>query len=487
MPPRSSTPAARRGTGSLRSIGTAVACLLVVAGGGGIMALAFRSQQGISDPASGPSTVARAVPVSDRLRVTLDYRPGPGAAATLVRFPRNGHALVRRGDGGLALDAAGRSPLRLGAKPPAQAVRVTLDLGSARVTARAGAQTISISHALRRERKIVLDPATARTGNVRVSTGAPSPRPADTARFFAPGSVWRAPVARDAPLDPDGPALVKTLDDTVASNLSSGRGPWIATTESSTPLYRVRADQPTVRVQLHTGPWGAGLQRALNAVPIPPNARPANGPDRHMAIWQPATDRFFELFHARKLADGWHADYGGAIERVSQSPGYYTKDSWPGLSNTQWGASASSLPVSAGLILVHELRAGRIDHALNLAIPTAKAHAFTLPAQRTDGIDTAPDAIPEGAHFRLDPSLDLSKLDLPPATRTIAEAAQRYGLIVTDQTGWAVGLFAEDPTTTGSDPYTGPNGLFDGRTPKELLAKFPWRHLQLLRMEMRRG
>jgi hypothetical protein len=110
-----------------------------------------------------------------------------------------------------------------------------------------------------------------------------------------------------------------------------------------------------------------------------------------------------------------------------------------------------------------------------------------LPAQRTDGTNTAPDAIPEGAHFRIDPALDLSKLDLPPATRAIAEAAQRYGMIVTDQTGWAVGLFAEDPTSTGSDPYSGPNGLFDGRSPKDLLAKFPWRHLQLLRMDVRNG
>lgn len=487
MPPtRSSTPAARRGTGSLRSIGTVAACLLVVAAGAGVMVVAIRALGHNDTSSPGQEAVARRVPPADRLRVSLDYEPATGTAATLVRFPRNGLALVRRADGGLALDAKGRAPLRLGTKPAAagQPLRVILDLGSAQLTARAGATTVSMSRPLRRESRIVLDPATARTGNVRVATRAPEPA---VEGFFAPRSVWRAPVAPDAPLDPTSPALVKSLTDTVASNLASGKGPWIATTESSTPLYRVPANQPTVRVQLHTGPWGDTLQRAFAAVPIPPDAHPASGSDRHIAIWQPATDRFYELFHARKLKDGWHADFGGAIEHVSKSPGYYTKDSWPGLSNTQWGASASSLPVSAGLIRIDELRAGRIDHALNLAIPTARAHAFSLPAQRTDGTNTAPDAIPEGAHFRIDPALDLSKLDLPPATRAIAEAAQRYGMIVTDQTGWAVGLFAEDPTSTGSDPYSGPNGLFDGRSPKDLLAKFPWRHLQLLRMDVRNG
>jgi hypothetical protein len=143
--------------------------------------------------------------------------------------------------------------------------------------------------------------------------------------------------------------------------------------------------------------------------------------------------------------------------------------------------------VAAGLIRIDELRAGRITHALDLAIPAARAHAFSWPAQRTDGVDGSPNAIPEGARFRLDPDLDLSKLDLPPATRAIAAAAQRYGLIVTDQTAWAVGLFAEDPTPTGGDPYGGPNGLFDGRSPKELLARFPWRHLEVVRMQLRRG
>ena len=35
----------------------------------------------------------------------------------------------------------------------------------------------------------------------------------------------------------------------------------------------------------------------------------------------------------------------------------------------------------------------------------------------------------------------------------IAQAAQRYGMIVRDQTGWAIAMFIQDPTPTGTDPF----------------------------------
>ena len=38
----------------------------------------------------------------------------------------------------------------------------------------------------------------------------------------------------------------------------------------------------------------------------------------------------------------------------------------------------------------------------------ARAGVFSWPAQRTDGLLDSPDAIPEGARFRLDPNLDIA-------------------------------------------------------------------------------
>jgi hypothetical protein len=175
------------------------------------------------------------------------------------------------------------------------------------------------------------------------------------------------------------------------------------------------------------------------------------------------------------------------MRNVSSSPGYFTGSSWGALSALDgwgWGATASSLPAVAGTIRIDELRRGRIDHALALVVPAPCKGAFSWPAQRTDGTSTEPDCIPEGAHLRIDPKLDLSKLDLPPVTRTLAEAAQRYGMIVRDRTGVATGFVAEDPGPDGGDPYNGPNGLYGGKRPWKFLPQFPWGSVQLLEMRV---
>jgi hypothetical protein len=172
---------------------------------------------------------------------------------------------------------------------------------------------------------------------------------------------------------------------------------------------------------------------------------------------------------------------------VSTSPGYFTNLSWSGLASWDgwaWGASATSLPLAAGTITIADLQSGHIDHALAIAIPSPCYQRFTWPAQRTDGGSSAPDCLPEGAHLRLDPSLDLTSLRLPRITLMLATAAQRYGIIVRDKTNRETTFVAEDPTPTGSNPYLGPTGLFGGLQPWQFLPKFPWGQLQLVRMHV---
>jgi hypothetical protein len=70
-------------------------------------------------------------------------------------------------------------------------------------------------------------------------------------------------------------------------------------------------------------------------------------------------------------------------------------------------------------------------------------------------------------------------------TRMMAKAAQRYGMIVRDQTGHAISFFAENPADQGSDPYTSPDGFYGGPYPNAVIQAFPWDHLQLLKMDLR--
>jgi hypothetical protein len=83
--------------------------------------------------------------------------------------------------------------------------------------------------------------------------------------------------------------------------------------------------------------------------------------------------------------------------------------------------------------------------------------------------------------MRLDPSVDVGALHLPKFTAMLARAAQRYGLVVRDQTHNGISLFAENPAPHGGQPY---EKYFKGRSPQQLLARFPWDRLQVLEMHL---
>jgi hypothetical protein len=300
-------------------------------------------------------------------------------------------------------------------------------------------------------------PAGAQAGTAPVAPAAP--------QLFAPTSFWNALLPADAPLDPNSGTLVDQLDQIVQNDESLNRGPWINTTKWSTPIYRVPAGQSTVRVQLDK--INPALQAAFDAVPLPSNAIPAAGTDECLVVWQASTDRMWEFWQLHRVLGTWHASWGGEMDSVSTNPGRYANS---------WGATASSLPLIGGVITANELRAGSIDHALVMGLPVTRANWFAWPAARTDGRSLSPDAIPVGTRFRLDPTVDVDALPVPPVTKILAHAAQQYGLVVRGTSG-NTALYAEDPTPTGSDPYP---ALFGGLSPKQIMSAFPWNRLQVL-------
>ena len=298
------------------------------------------------------------------------------------------------------------------------------------------------------------------------SLAAASPSPALAGgRPFAATSVWNKPLPRRAAPAPRSRALVAGLAREVRRETAARTGPWINTTTWSVPVYVVGAAAARVRVQLDT--TKPALQRDLDAVPIPPAARASDDRDQTLVVYQPATDSLWDLYHAHRLSGVWHARWGGKLTGVSSNPGFFP---------APFGASASGLPLLGGLVRIGELEAGRIDHALAMAVPMTAIGRFTWPAQRGDGRSTAADAIPEGTRFRIDPRLNLTKLRLSPVALTMARAAQRYGIIVRDGAN-NVAFYAEDPVTTGSNPYP---RLFGGRYANEVLRGFPWRRLQVV-------
>ncbi len=300
-------------------------------------------------------------------------------------------------------------------------------------------------------------------------------------RFFAAWSFWNKPLPARARLDPQSPALAGALASEVLSEFRDRRGPWINTTAYSVPIYTVGPAQPTVAVRLvHSEE--ATLAAAWRAVPLPANAKPAAGSERLLVVWQPSADRMWEFRGLKHTKRGWTATWGGAIQHVSSNRGAYGPEAWSG-ARPWWGADGSSFAIAGGLITFADLARGRIDHALVMAMPNVREAIYAAPAERTDGTSGSPLSMPEGAHLRLDPTLDLASLHLPPLTLMIARAAQRYGILV-GASAPNVAFYAQDPGPTGADPYAGAAGYFGGKGPNQLLAAFPWQHLQLLKMTL---
>jgi hypothetical protein len=297
-------------------------------------------------------------------------------------------------------------------------------------------------------------------------------------RFFSPTSPWNKPLARGARLDPDSRGLVAELGRQVRA-----RGAWINSNEFSVPIYRVGKGARGTSVHIDTPsdmftgiPDATRLAQALEGIPIPAGARPAAGTDRHLVIWQPSTDTMWELWmaHNPALGDsaafhdnapGWHASWGAKISGVGRSSGVIPRP---------FGATASGLALAGGLVTIADLKAGRIDHALALALPDTAQSRFVPPAVRTDGAYTGPNAIPEGTRFRLPADLDIEGLHLSPVARMLAEAAQSHGMIVRDRAG-NVAFYAEDPTPTGDTTLA---KLLGGKSPAEGLGGFPWDRLE---------
>ncbi|NAZ81530.1 hypothetical protein GTR02_06830 [Kineococcus sp. R8] len=310
--------------------------------------------------------------------------------------------------------------------------------------------------------------------SARDEPGPPAPAPVAADYPFGPRSVWRTDLS-DAPVDPRSAAMVADLERQVADhwggvasfNVDKYTASWW-TAGPDTPRVDVAFDDCQRKGSVPAGLLGEGGQ--FTDVPIPAGAAPSPGTDGQLTIHSPSTDQLWELWRVERTASGWSACWGGRLDRVSASPGWFEDG---------FGASASGLAMSAGTVWVDDVRRGEINHALGLAIlQPADWTRVRWPAQRSDGNDRDADALPEGTRLRLDPAVDVDALELTPLARLVARSAQTYGFVVTDQAG-AVNIGAQTGQPLEDDP-----GFWDrtmaGVPSYQVLAGFPWDRLQVV-------
>jgi len=287
--------------------------------------------------------------------------------------------------------------------------------------------------------------------------------------IFASNSCWQAKLPDNAPISSNTSAYISNVISQIKQY-----GPWINTNQYSVPVYVVPEDQPTVYITLNKAkgsPVVDDLQAAYHAVPLPPDAHPANGTDHHLVVLQPSTGKMWEFWvlQAEVNSSGtfWSADWGGYIGNYHNSTGFFEQP-FP-----TWGATATSLMLAGGLMLISEAEAGLVPHALAFAmLNLAPWNDVVLPAQRSDG--NGKGIVPEGTRFRLPPNVNLSGITLPFA-KVMATAIRDYGLITRDTAGVPV-TYAEDPSPYGSNPW---HDIFT-TWENQIMNEIPWAEVQVV-------
>ncbi|NQT21000.1 MAG: hypothetical protein HQ592_14935 [Planctomycetes bacterium] len=257
-------------------------------------------------------------------------------------------------------------------------------------------------------------------------------------RFFSDDSFWNTPIGADCRVDQDGDRLISLLAD------KEDRGFWLNIKQWTIPVYRVDAATPRRTVgPRFPGKTGHGPGFGKD-VPIPDDALPDPQGDAHLAVVDWQDNLAWDMWGAARDLDGeWQS--GTGMVYPLDGTGVFDRNAFPvkdGESIHKYGPSrASGVPAIAGLIMHHEVAAGRIRHKLVFG---SKRNAFKKfiypPACWTDGhLD---DGLPEGCIVQLDPELDLDRFGLAPGACAVARALQDYGAVNVDNAGGS-GLYGE--------------------------------------------
>jgi len=276
-------------------------------------------------------------------------------------------------------------------------------------------------------------------------------------------SPFNTPIGSDVRVDPRSRAMVGVL---------AGRGYATAQVYADTPpVYNANARTRRYRVDCTYDEWGTcDLERMT--VPIPRGARSSPGYDKNMVVIDWHAGRSYEFWQYRN--DRSTASWGAVMPLNGSGTGDASSD--PG----RYGAVGAGISRLAGVVRVHEIRAGRIPHALVGPTGFSCRSSRRFPAVKTDGWSTADGCIPEGARVQLHPGVDCARLPgIPSWEVTVCRALQRYGWYNIDNGNvgeQGFGIQFENPQG-GRNPYPA-LGLRDYT---------PIRHIPLRRLRVLEG
>lgn len=298
-------------------------------------------------------------------------------------------------------------------------------------------------------------------------------------RFFAADSFWNQPLPPDPPLHAKSREWIDLITREVGEGLHINIRRWsipVYEADESTPMREVR-DAITEEIRL-TGSSAYVRDRmdprhfigqcpGFSPVPIPSRALPDSQSDAHLAIVAPHLGRAWDMWRVTVADDGTLTSHTGMTYELDGS-GLFERElalMTDPPTDFRFGPSrAAGVPTIAGLIMAHEVAAGRIGHRLAFACQTPAAQEFVYPpATWTDG--AWPGGIPQGSIVFLNPKLDLSRFHLSPGALVVARALQEYGAVCVD--------FAGAPVLYGEGRHGPDDRRWEGLLDESALASLP--------------
>lgn len=314
-----------------------------------------------------------------------------------------------------------------------------------------------------RERLAGTTPSSGPTAAATAPATAPSGSPY---RAFTDTSYWNTPLPPDAPVDPSSHAIISflTRDNANPFVMFTGTGPggrW------GHPIYWAKPSDPSYDIR---NSCSFVMPPEFGFVRIPKAAHPDPGSDSDMTVYDLQRGVVYAL---------WHAEYDPVTGHWSSCGGtayYLDSNGLDGrLAQTDQPANTGhrGLPPTTYAVRWDEIQSGHIDHILRINVNTTGcAHVFPMTGDECGSRD--PDAPPEGTRIRIDPSIDLSTLHLSPAALIVAQALQRYGAIVGDQTGGSATIQVEGVVLEGR------GWLWKGVLGPNALHKLPFSDFQVI-------
>ncbi len=258
--------------------------------------------------------------------------------------------------------------------------------------------------------------STASTSNQKPKAAVPM---IENCQVFPAGNAWNTDIS-GYPVHPNSASFVASIG--AGESLHEDFGTVYQGHPSGIPYVIIHKGQPRVPVtfdyadESDPGPY-----------PIPDNAPIEGGPkaegDRHVLAVDVDDCKLYELFHAFKTEDGWHAGSGAIFDLNSNQ-----------LRPLGWtSCDAAGLPIFPGLVRYDEVvEKGEVRHALRFTARRSQ-RGYILPATHFASSSKDPNLPPMGLRLRLKADYDTS--GLPREARVILTALKKYGLILADNGG----------------------------------------------------